>query len=191
MSKTNRNLWEMLAGVALIALGLLVGLSSAHAQTIAISGLGIFDAAKPSGEPTKDVSIDTIQGQCGEGDSQKPEPFFDTYLAITISNKASSTLRLHRVSLTIPRLAGRRTYRSPRLGFVGALEVPPDTERIVYTPIFSQRNGRKRFQGSRVDSASVVGFRTVTVNVSATVAQRPTQLRGALTLSFSDFNRCE
>lgn len=191
MSKTKRNLLEILAGMLLIALGLLIGATNGHAQSLAITKLGVFDAVKPSGEPTSDASIDTVQGTCGEGDSQKPEPFFDTYLAITIANRASSSLRLDRVSFTIPRLSGRRAYRSPRLGFIGALEVPPDSEKIVYAPILSQRNGRKRFQGVRVDSSSVIGFRTVSVLVTGTVAQRQVQLPATLTLSFGDFDRCE
>jgi hypothetical protein len=171
---------------------LMLSIAPCYSQSAFISRLGIFDDSSPSGEPTFDASIDTLQGVCSTGDTaEEPEPFRDTYVGITIKNSASSTLRLQRLSYVLPRANGRKTYTSPPLGFIGALEVAPNSEKTIYAPIISQESGEKKLPRSRISVGKIIGFRTVTFRVAATVANRPTTLSGAITLSFGNFDRCE
>ena len=184
--------WKRAAVCSIPIFILLLTLSPCHAQSAFISRLGIFDETAPSGEPTFDASIDTLQGVCSTGGGvEEPEPFRDTYVGITIKNSAPSTLRLQRLSYVIPRALGRKNYNSPSLGFIGALEIAPNSEKTIYAPILSQAAGEKKLPRSRISVPKIIGFRTVTFRVGATVANRPLQLTGAMTLSFSNFDRCE
>lgn len=177
---------------ALNFLFLILSIAPCYSQSVFISRLGIFDDSTPSGEPTFDASIDTVQGVCSEGGTnQEPEPFRDTYVGITIKNGATSTLRLQRLSYVLPRASGRKTYTSPPLGFIGALEVAPNSEKTIYAPILSQSSGEKQLPRSRISVAKIIGFRTATFRIAATVANRPVNLSGAMTLSFGNFDRCE
>lgn len=171
---------------------LVFSISPCLGQSAFISRLGIFDESTPSGEPTFDTSIDTVQGVCSSGaGAEEPEPFRDTYVGITIKNNSSSTLRLQRLSYVIPRASGRKNYSSPSLGFIGALEVGPDTEKTIYAPILSQSAGEKKLPRSRISVGKIIGFRTATFRVTGTVANKPINLSGAITLSFGNFDRCE
>jgi hypothetical protein len=200
---THRNLFEkvnselrrllghtLLAPLFLVALALPAVGPEANAQ-VSVVAIGVFDDQKPSGTPSPNVSVDMIRDTCASGDSASQEPFFDTYVAITVRNQGTATARLSRLSYEVSRAQGSRTYRSPNVAFSGLQEVPPGETITAYAPIFIHRDNQKRFPSSRISGGMVVGLKTVTFRIGGTSGTKAFVVRAATTLSFGNYDRCE
>lgn len=149
-----------------------------------------------------DASIDVVQQTCGTGESEEPEPFYDSYVFLKIENNLREKVQLSYVSYSVPN-ANRRgqTFTSQRYGVTGFASSTLDANGDVQTislPVFKAFGGSKYFGNAPgsgengLEIASNLGLRTVTFTVvGQTSSGKSVSLSGDVTLSFSNFNGCE
>lgn len=149
-----------------------------------------------------DASIDVVQQTCGTGDSEEPEPFFDSYVSLRIENNLREKVQLSYVSYTVPN-ANRRgqTFSSQRYGVTSFASSTLDANGDIQTitlPVFKAFGGSKYFGNapgsgeSGLEIASNLGLRTVSFTVvGQTSSGKSVTLGGDVTLSFGNFDGCE
>jgi len=181
----------VLMGMHLVTLSLTT--PTAAAQTPSVVEVTIFDDGAPGATGSVDVSIDTTRGNC-ETDptaAADPEPFFDTVVALTISNPSYANLRVSSVRYETTRIGPKRRFTSPKIAPIGPLEVKAGEQSAIYIPILTGHNGTKVFPKGDLSTASVVGLRTLSFTIVGTLNNRLVTLRARSTVSFGDFNRCD
>lgn len=174
-------------------------LNYGQAESIRETKVTIYDEGSVSEEPFA-PAVDTDQGACGTGTDLTAEPFFDTMIGLTIRNPGLTTIRFSRFQYTVRATTGSGTFRSKGIALSGPREVLPDDREDesddegteIRAFLLQASNGNKSFIGDNSAVPSDFGIRTVRYTLSGRDGRgRKITLKGRVTISFHDINRCE
>jgi hypothetical protein len=160
-------------------------------NALRINKIDFYDEGVTTGDGT--LSIDVVQGVCGDGASTPtPEKFFDTSVALTVQNRSNQTIRVNEVRYRVTdATASGGNFRSGALQVIGDIVVPAGGETRLIVLVFEADGGAKSFFQNQTISSSL-GFRRVDFTVEGSSdLNEDTVATGGATVSFGNFNNCE
>lgn len=161
------------------------------AQGVQIISLALLDTGDLGASGS--ASVDTTKGVCvteDPDDVDPPEPFFDTYIRITVRNNSSSAIQFSGYSYVIQ----NGSIKSGSIGFLGASAVGPNGKEegliSVFAPVSGTASGQKSFIGQSTPIGSL-GFTNYTVTLIGTndLGDQIT-VKASSIATFDNFNRC-
>ena len=183
-----RAMWVAAAAMVLVTSG------AALAQPIGnvrITAMTAYDQGQSSG--AGDLAIDVVQEVCNaKSDPVLKEKFYETLLALTISNHSNIFVRFEHVRISIPRFARKRPFRSRLLAPVSIAEVPAGKEQQILALFTSIKGDKKYIAPSKDPIDPATGIRNVMVDLYGRYAGgQPVHLVGRTAFVFRDVDRCQ
>jgi len=167
---------------------------------VRITAAEFLDQSNLSSDATASSSIDIVQSSdCNnDGTANDIEPFYDTYVRLTVQNNLIETVRFEYLQYRISDVDGRGTvFTSKRLG----LSVESDASSAsggggstTFTvPVFKAFGGGKFVGDPLGEGLQIVNPALLTTRftlVGETSSGEAVELTARTTASFSNFNRC-
>lgn len=170
-------------------------------SSVRINSIEFLDAGETSADAAGTTSIDVDQGLCGTdcagagAASCTAEPFFDTYIKITVRNNSNQNVRFRSYRYSIPEATGTgtATFTSESIAFISDAEISADGGETTFVALFLDAidPGDKAFHGSSSAISDDLGFRNISVTLSGTNdAGETVTVTGRNAASFDNFNNC-
>lgn len=162
---------------------------------VRITALRFYDTGATDSE-SAGAQVDVVSGICDEGPPQVNEPFFDTFVGVTVKNNGNSSLTVISLRYTVPNASGAGTFQSGELNIPGDATVGANggtTEFFV--PVFIVGGGGKNFSdasgANTVPIDSTLGIRNIVVHITAIDGDgNAFGLDASAAVVFGDYNRC-
>lgn len=184
----------LLGSVALVSTLLLCipAFAEAGSTKVRLREISIYDQSNYAGAGLSLPLVDVVQNICStEGDVVNYEPFFDTVAALKVLNKGVRTVKFTKFWYQVK--IGSSTFTSTKFPPVAPLEVEPgETKQAVLSLLFKAHGGSKFFTGSSDPISSALGFHDLKFFMQgADTKGKRVLVKGTITLSFDDYDRCE
>lgn len=185
------------------------GIGGTDTEGVRITAVEFLDGGILSESAASTTSIDIRAFECGSAcsitdnsDDCTVEPFFDTYLRVSIVNNTNQTIRFTGLRYRIPeaRGAGTSSFTSNTLSLIGEATAAPEGGTTTVLSLFMDAvnptnaltsNGDKVFFGESFHIPDDFGFRNVSVTLVGTNGSgEAVQISGSTAVSFDDFNKC-
>jgi len=156
---------------------------------IRIVGIRAYDQGNLDAQ---DFAIDVVQDVCkGSVVPPPPEPFHDALLGITVLNDSNTLVRIKRIRLAVPRIGGKRLFKTRPLAPASIGEIASGSESEVIAFLAKCSDGGKLLHRSTVPIAADTGLRNVRVKLlGADTAGRTIRLTARTSLAFRNVDRC-
>lgn len=170
-------------------------------SAVRVRAIEFLDQGETGVDASGTTSIDVDQGLCGTdcagagAASCTAEPFFDTYIKITVINNSNQNIRFTSYRYSIPQATGTgtATFTSEAIAFISDAEVSADGGETTFVALFLDAidPGAKAFHGSSSGISDDLGFRNVSITLTGTNdAGETVTITGRSAASFDNFNNC-
>jgi hypothetical protein len=162
---------------------------------IRITGITAYDEGSIGEDSSVNASIDVVQDDCGTSTNPTDnlEPFFDTYVGITVVNNSLMPVHFRRFRFRLKNANGSgKRYRSRRFALVGGGEVPNTGEGTQVLAFMLRANdGRKFFPGRKTAVPEDLGIRNVKFwLIGKNTAGKRVRVSIRSAFVFRNINRC-
>lgn len=159
---------------------------------VSVSSIAVYDTGSIGTEQSPEIDIS--QGSCTSGSTTEPEPFFNTFVGISVVNNSNVSIRFNRLRYQVENVDDSGSqFNSNEISLIGDSDSSVDSDggEQTFSAIFAEAiSGGKRFIGSS-SAISFVGVRNVTFRLFGTNAiGEDVIVSGRLAISFNNFSRC-
>ncbi len=171
----------------------LLSASQGYAQPLPhlrVTAVSAYDQGETS--DSRDFAIDVLRQTC-DPTATPPvaEAFHDTLLGITVINSTNVIARLKRIRFRIPRIAGKRRYRSRFAALASIGEVAPGSSAEFLAFFAHAAGGNKYLPGSSEPISELTGIRNIRIFLTGVNALgKRVRLTAKTSLVFRDVDRC-
>lgn len=162
-------------------------------RALRITAIAAYDQGDFSESASQDMTLDTVQSLCGDEEDQTDEPFFDTLVALSVTNDTSQAVRFHSIHYVVKKgKSNGRRYRAPRMAPIGTQEVLAGSQARLTGLFLDTDDGRKYYAGYSQAIDEELGFRNVRFVVRGRdFSGKPFRIRARTAFSFGVVDRCE
>ncbi|MEZ4754370.1 MAG: hypothetical protein R3A13_08700 [Bdellovibrionota bacterium] len=155
-----------------------------------ISAIAVYDRGTIGTEQSPEIDIG--QNTCVDGTETTPEPFFNTFIGLTVVNNSNVAIRFNKMTYQVENTNSGQ-FNSNEISVIGQAgsTVDPEGGEVEFSAIFAEANaGGKRFIGASSNIA-FSGTRNVTFRMTGTsTAGDSVTVSGRLAINFNNFNNC-
>lgn len=165
-------------------------------SNIRLSAIQFFDNGTLD---TASLGLDiTADSDCNnDGTANDPEPFFDTFVALSILNPASVNVTFTSYNYTVNNADGAGSqFVSQNITFIGqadALTATADGGELTITGVpFAKASGGQKFYAGSSSAITAVGFKNITFRVSGRTSEGDAvTVTGRTAISIGTFDNCD
>ena len=159
---------------------------------VSITSISVFDNGSIGEDQRPEVDI--VQGTCTSGTTSEPEPFFNSFVGITVVNNSNVSIDFNRMRYQVENVDSSGTqFNSNDISLIGDSQssLDPDGGENRFDAIFAEANsGGKRFIGAS-SNIGFTGTRNITFRLFGKNAiGEDVTVSGRLAINLNNFNNC-
>lgn len=163
----------------------------ASADSLRVTSIEVLDEGSIAEGSVGSLSVDLMQGICGEIPNQTEEPFFDSVIATSVHNPTASELAVKRIQYQMRLSPGGRVVRSAAMSPISTELIAPRASGRILSYFLKAANGSKKLEGHEASLDTGLGIQHLRVGLKLRSANGSRRwIRKRVSMAFGDYNRC-
>jgi hypothetical protein len=181
-----------LAGACIVALGALVSPIFANAESLRVVSIDTFDRGSVAEGTASDIGVDLSQGACGDRPNQTAEPFFDTFVGMSVRNPRPEEVTIRRVRFRVRLTAGTRVVTSRPLAPLFGVPIAKNSTQRIVAIFLKADSAKKKLAATSSFLSPDLGIQNFSVILDGkTSSGKKFTLRKQVSMAFADYDRCD